>query len=48
VKEFRYRERKKAKAHELKEAVASLQSKVEELSKVHAEKDELQVCAVPL
>jgi hypothetical protein len=39
----RYRERKKAKASELKQAVSSLQDKVNELSMVHAEKNELQV-----
>ena len=39
----RYRERKKAKANELKSAVSCLQDKVQELSMVHAEKSELQV-----
>lgn len=41
--QHRYRERKKAKALELEQAVACLKDKVDELSVVQREKEELQV-----
>lgn len=43
----RYRQRKKAKASELKQTVETLQDRVDELSEMKAKKDELAVCPRP-